>query len=195
MRFAADMEEMGGARRYRVRDREVPISFARACELWSESAEFAAWFNDLLAAVPFRAFRWETPPATLANQGRAFEFVVLDCPGLERRADSTAFAAQLESLPAAEMVAAFPNLGNDAFLIVPRAIAAPSAYPHLGAFVRSAPEEQRLALWRAVGLAVQSRLGARPLWLSTAGMGVPWLHVRLDSRPKYYAHAPYTRSE
>ncbi|MGI9175867.1 MAG: DUF6940 family protein [Rhodothermales bacterium] len=25
------------------------------------------------------------------------------------------------------------------------------------------------------------------MWLSTAGGGVSWLHVRLDSRPKYYA--------
>jgi len=27
--------------------------------------------------------------------------------------------------------------------------------------------------------------------LSTAGMGVYWLHVRLDTRPKYYQHTPY----
>ena len=31
----------------------------------------------------------------------------------------------------------------------------------------------------------------RPTWLSTEGSGVPWLHVRLDSRPKYYHHAAY----
>ena len=31
----------------------------------------------------------------------------------------------------------------------------------------------------------------KPTWLSTAGMGVAWLHVRLDQRPKYYAHRPY----
>jgi len=36
-----------------------------------------------------------------------------------------------------------------------------------------------------------ARLSDRPLWISTAGMGVNWLHVRLDSRPKYYRHAPY----
>ena len=39
--------------------------------------------------------------------------------------------------------------------------------------------------------AMDSRVGARPIWLSTAGHGVAWLHVRLDSRPKYYLHAPY----
>jgi hypothetical protein len=28
-------------------------------------------------------------------------------------------------------------------------------------------------------------------WVSTAGTGVPWLHVRRDTRPKYDRHAPY----
>ena len=32
----------------------------------------------------------------------------------------------------------------------------------------------------------------RRLWMSTEGSGVPWLHVRLDSRPKYYKHHEYT---
>lgn len=36
-----------------------------------------------------------------------------------------------------------------------------------------------------------ARLGVRPVWLSTAGMGVSWLHVRLDARPKYYGFAAY----
>ena len=35
------------------------------------------------------------------------------------------------------------------------------------------------------------RVGARPVWLSTAGAGVSWLHVRLDDRPKYYGCGPY----
>ena len=39
------------------------------------------------------------------------------------------------------------------------------------------------------------RLGGKPVWLSTAGLGVGWLHVRLDDRPKYYRHAPYVREE
>ena len=49
------------------------------------------------------------------------------------------------------------------------------------------------ALWRTVGEAVSERITDRPLWLSTAGGGVAWLHVRLDSRPKYYGHTPYAR--
>ena len=66
-----------------------------------------------------------------------------------------------------------------------------SAYGHIGAFVRHAPEPQRHALWERVGAAMQRRVGTKPVWLSTAGAGVSWLHVRLDDRPKYYGYAPY----
>jgi len=34
-----------------------------------------------------------------------------------------------------------------------------------------------------------------PTWLSTAGGGVAWLHVRLDTRPKYYRYNPYRAIE
>ena len=59
------------------------------------------------------------------------------------------------------------------------------------AFVRHAPERQKHALWERVGEAVERRLGPKPVWVSTAGAGVSWLHVRLDDRPKYYGYAPY----
>ena len=29
------------------------------------------------------------------------------------------------------------------------------------------------------------------VWLSTAGDGIAWLHVRMDPRPKYYQHTEY----
>ena len=85
----------------------------------------------------------------------------------------------------------FSNLGRDAILIVPCLKTVPSAYGHLAAFVREAPEAQRHALWQLVGEAMARRIGPKPVWLSTAGAGVSWLHVRLDDRPKYYRFGPY----
>jgi hypothetical protein len=83
------------------------------------------------------------------------------------------------------------SLGGDAQLIVPSPRTEISAYGHLAAFLRQAPQRQLDAFWRVVSTAVQSRIGEKPLWLNTAGGGVAWLHVRLDSRPKYYGYAPY----
>jgi hypothetical protein len=63
--------------------------------------------------------------------------------------------------------------------------------PAWQAFVRNAPEAQKHALWSIVGKVMEEELGPAPIWLSTAGAGVSWLHVRIDRKPKYYGHAPY----
>lgn len=157
--------------------------------LWRSNRDFRSLFIDQLAAVPFESYRWETPAVTTASIDQPFECVVVDAPGLAPVPDWKPFrdhAAQ-----AVDTIAVFPSLGRDATLIVPCPVAEPTAYNHLAAFVRNAPEDQKQALFQRIGVTLQSLLSARPLWLSTAGAGVSWLHVRLDTRPKYYAYAPY----
>jgi hypothetical protein len=177
LRFAIDLDSS-------------PVSYAEVLRRWQQDADFRSVFIALLADAPFTAFRWETPPLTTATANRPFEFVLLDSPGLAGSPDAEAFAEHF-SATAAGGVVEFPNLGNDAIMIVPCPNGPLSAYGHLGAFVRQAPESQRHALWQRVGAAMQRRLGVKPVWLSTAGAGVSWLHVRLDNRPKYYGYRPY----
>ena len=55
---------------------------------------------------------------------------------------------------------------------------------------------QIMNLWKQVGETMQLRLESdavdgKRVWLSTSGLGVPWLHVRLDSEPKYYTWTEY----
>jgi hypothetical protein len=167
-----------------------PVSYAEVLRRWKSDADFRSFFIGLLADSPFSAFRWETPPITAATANRPFEFVLLDSPGLARDPDADAFAEHFSGLAPGGVVE-FPNLGKDAIMVVPCPSGPLSAYVHIGAFVRQAPEAQRHALWALVGSAMERRLGAKPVWLSTAGAGVSWLHVRLDDRPKYYGYAPY----
>jgi hypothetical protein len=164
-------------------------TFRDAVEAWQNEAAFSRELSKLLAESPYTAFRWETPPTTGATLSQPFEFVLLDAPELNRPPEPEAFAEYFRD-PAAEVVA-FVNLRGDATLVVPTPRAAPATYLHLAAFVRGASDSQQLALWQAVGEALGRRLGQRPVWLSTAGAGVAWLHVRLDDRPKYYGYTPY----
>lgn len=169
-----------------------PGTFADVILGWQGDASFRSQFNELLAKTPFTAFRWETPPVTAATAKRPFEWVLLDSPGLGDRPEPEAFADHFSR--GQDTVVSFVNLGGDAILVVPCPVAEPSAYGHLAAFVRLAPEQQRQALWRSVGEAMARRIGVKPVWLSTAGAGVSWLHVRLDDRPKYYGYVPYRQS-
>jgi hypothetical protein len=164
--------------------------YADVIEAWRSDAGFRSWFNAVLAGVSFSAFRWETPGVSTRTVTQQFEFVLLDSPDLPRQPDPSAFNEHFRNNVEAQVLT-FPNLGGDAIMVVPRPIGRDSAYGHIGTFVRSAPETQRDALWQAVGEAMIGRLGEKPVWLSTAGGGVSWLHVRLDDRPKYYGFAPY----
>lgn len=145
--------------------------------------------SDALAACPFAAFRWETPGVDRATAERTFEFVLVDAPELLVEFDPSPFAEHFRE--DGHGIVTFDNLGGDATLVVPSPRGPESAYGHLAAFVRGAPRDQVHALWSRIGELVLERLSDEPLWLSTAGGGVSWLHVRLDSRPKYYAYAPY----
>jgi len=166
-----------------------PLSFAAVMLGWLTEPGFRAFFNQLLASQPYTAFRWETPGVTVATLTQPFACVVLDAPTLDCPADFSSFTRPFMNIAAD--VADFPNLGGDALLVVPAPIAADEAYGHLAAFVRRAPATQQDALWQRVGEVLSRRVGTKPVWLSTAGAGVPWLHVRFDDQPKYYGHRPY----
>jgi hypothetical protein len=175
--------------RFAVTLNSRPATVGEVIRAWQGDASFRSLFNALLAGAPYSAFRWETPPVTVSTAARPFEFVLLDSPSLARTPDPEAFAEHFAD--AVEGVATFPNLGRDAIMVAPCQIGEPSAYGHLAAFVRLAPEVQRHRLWQSVGEAMAGRIGDKPVWLSTAGAGVSWLHVRLDDHPKYYGFRPY----
>lgn len=142
-----------------------------------------------LASVPFSAFFWEVVPVCSSTARQPFECVVLPAPALARAvADAGSFG---EHFSATRSIVRFENLGGDATLIVPCPRAPFGVYPHLAAFLREAPPEQREDLFREVGRCARESLRAAPFWLSTSGLGVAWVHVRIDSRPKYYQYTPY----
>ncbi len=176
---------------YRNTSRQL-LTFAEVVELWTNDTEFALWLTALLAEHPSAAFRFETPVITRETADRTFEFVLVDSPALEGiSADLSPFARPLAAADAQASVVTFSNLSGDAEMVVPRPTGDGTTYPHLAAFARSAPQQQQAELWREVSLALRNCWSQRPVWLNTAGLGVSWLHVRLDSRPKYYAYRPY----
>ena len=101
--------------------------------------------------MPFEAFFWETPPFTGESASkRLFEFVVIDGrPLYSTRADPSDFGLKVNG-----EIKVFPNLGQDALLVVPTQ--APGVeeqvYGHIANFVRSvnlsSPSPPRVVLLR-----------------------------------------------
>jgi len=164
------------------------LSYGEFLQALAEDTSFREVIQDEMRSAPYIAFRWETPPVTSDNLERPFECLLHDSPGLDVPADPTDFQPYFQ--PDQEIVT-FDNLGRDALLIVPCPTSKTANYSHIATFHRSAPITQQHSFWFAVGRAVLTRVSSKPLWLSTAGGGVDWLHMRLDDRPKYYRHLPW----
>jgi len=189
-----DVLEENHVTRYRLMELGMELSYGKILDLWQKSHVFRSYFISLLANSPFDAYRWETPVLDKNDQDRPFEFVLINTPSFSLRpTDHSSFASYFTQDQQQAGIVAFNNLNGDATLIVPSPRAQNHAYGHLAAFIRHAPLEQVHALWKVVGQQVSDRLPQSPIWLNTAGGGVAWLHLRLDSQPKYYRHLPYAQ--
>lgn len=104
--------------RYALRRGDAVVSYRQAIAAWQRDETFRHWFNALLAALPFRAFRWEAPGITSETADQPFELAALAGAELERSADPEAFAEHFLRNPSQEVLA-FSNLGGDATLVVP----------------------------------------------------------------------------
>ncbi|MFQ6005076.1 MAG: hypothetical protein ACE5OQ_06170 [Woeseia sp.] len=189
--WTAQTEPVDNGRRVKIHNDGKPVDFCEYLRLLESNQDFAVWYTNLLAEVEYEAFFWEHPPLCDENIDSEVEFVLLGSPSLARLApDPLAFNSHFKR-DSQDDVAVFRSLGGDAVLLAPRPSGPLEAYVHLAAFVRHARESQIESLWRETGRVVRQRLSERNLWLSTSGLGVSWLHVRLDTYPKYYQHRPY----
>ena len=189
--WAVRAEEVEGGQRFEILRDGSRVSFDELFTLLETDPEFGAWYTAVLSKAEFESFFWEHPPISTSNCQAAAEFVLVNGPALAQlRPDPDSFRSQFQR-DRNQDVLTFPNLGGDAVLVVPRPLGPPAAYAHLAAFVRQAPRPQVQCLWQQVGRALRDNVTTQPRWLSTAGMGVPWVHIRIDSYPKYYRFSPY----
>jgi hypothetical protein len=151
----------------------------------------------LIAGRPWPALFLEFPALSTATGEKPAEFRLVRGDALQSMTpEPQAFAEWFEP-GSADPVARFRSLGGDATLLAPHPVPPfdrrPEAAVHLAAFCRHATAAHCDALWRATAVTALGHLDAdpSPRWLSTSGLGVGWLHVRLDSRPKYYTQADY----
>ncbi|MEX2122463.1 MAG: hypothetical protein WD795_01125 [Woeseia sp.] len=191
--WTAHIEKIAGGFHYRISQGNAAMSFRELFGNLESNARFSSWYADLLGKSPLAAYFWEHPALSAQTYDRAAEFVLIDGSHLVGLSpDPSAFRSQFES--ARTDVAIFTNLGGDATLLAPCPVGSLDSYTHLARFVRFAPAQQREKLWHHTGRLVREHVRQTPFWLSTSGLGVSWLHVRLDQYPKYYQYLTYKQS-
>lgn len=154
-----------------------------------DSADARLALTQSIIQAPFEAVFWECRQIVLPEQ--EIESAIVASPRLTgARANHRRFDAHL-SAARNEPVIAFDNLGGKSRLVVPTPGEVGAEGVHLMRFLRSAPATQIDAFWRTVAEESLVWIATRPLWLSTSGLGVAWLHMRLDPRPKYYTYQPF----
>ena len=173
---------------FRVYSGEIALSHREVHRLWRDDPAFVHFYTQLLTHPGYPGFCWETPPVTTQTLDRDHEFVVV-------RSDSHVSLTQnwtpfAEHFCEGQLAASFLNLGKNGRMI------APSPDPSfdgasISTFLTTASADRIFALWAKTGEDISKDINHRPVWLSTAGLGVSWLHIRIDSRPKYYRYAPY----
>lgn len=197
-RYTFSCVHLGGNGEY-MRCVPVPLlTYGRALELLKDDASFRASLSSTIASCPFAGVFFETPKLTLSTAfTTTFEFVLKSAPLLPKRpVDVLSFAKPLAATEElGSSTVAFPNLGHDALLIVPKPLERDVAmYAHLAIFLRRVPTPQMDSFWRVVSEQASTRIrNGEIVWLSTSGMGVSYLHIRLDSVPKYYTFSEYIR--
>jgi hypothetical protein len=191
--FDLTLEETkpNGFTRHRVILDGSPMSFESVIDAWRHDQSFRSFYSQALASSAFQGFRWESPALTIETAQQPFEFVLINSPSFcKRPTDFKTFEKKFADKVNHDVIK-FSNLRGDATMIVPTPKTDSDVYGHFASFIRNAPESQIDAIWQLIGETVLATISKTPIWLSTAGGGVAWLHVRIDSSPKYYKHAPY----
>lgn len=181
----------GQSYKYIIYEQGEQLSYIDFVSLLQQEEQFRSFFISLLADITFHAYQWETPPVSANTIAGDFEFVIHLSPGIDLSPDPDPFRQYFRSSDLENEIAVFNNLGKDARLIAPAPPEEDVNYSHIGVFTSQAPTVLQHNLWQTVGRVTKEQISENPLWLNTAGGGVAWLHVRLDSRPKYYRHQPY----
>ena len=159
--------------------------------LWSDV--LTNWENGIPFTYPENLkeknvrFHWNTSPLT-EKMNTTFIQKFKENNALPKRQNKNAFKDKLSEAEkkGKQHATSFPNLSGDTVLVVPMPRTGKS-YVTLKDFTDNAPMKQQQELWKLVAREAKKQVKEfGKVWISTHGLGVPYLHVRISSQPKYY---------
>ena len=135
---------------------------------------------------------WEFPPYCSRTANNKAEFMLAKTCKF-KKTDSSSFDDHFIDKSNND-VCVFYNISRDTKLITIKSEydMSQTYMGHIGAFMNNAPIELKHKLLISIGEQMMSYTNNHcPAYLSTHGHGVPWLHIRISNKPKYYKNSNY----
>jgi hypothetical protein len=165
-----------------VKKKKKVVPAAASAKTWTEVIK--DWKKgENLPQIKSSVF-WET---SRIHSGGESEFIQKVKPAtkhlpMKMRADSTAFRKYLDG---ATTPVKFSNLDKSAVLVSPPDNG--KNFSHIATFYKNSTAQEKKDLWKKVAKAAEKEMKkGKDVFVSTHGTNVPWLHVRIESKPKYY---------
>ena len=155
------------------------ITWRQLLEKWINKKKYEIYPTDLDYSFAIKFY-----PFTGNDLDSVVKYEIFREDGLATKQNYSSFENKLDSQCD---VISFKNLSGDSTLIVP----CPDAnknYAHLSLFNKNATNSKKLELWKKVAEEINNIIENnkdQEIYLNTHGYRVPYLHVRIDPKPKY----------
>ena len=132
-------------------------------------------------------FIWRTSVITTDKTNKYRDEFIID-DRLPKQQDYSSFVQHIEN-ENNKYTCVFKNISGDTTLIVPMPKKGKN-FATLKHFIDNASLTHKKLFWKKVSQTITLLLKTNPkLYVSTHGHGVPYLHVRICSTPKYYSQS------
>jgi len=154
---------------------------------------FIGVVNDSIMAIPLTAYYYESPPINNANISKPYFFVAVETKFKSINANKSTFDEHFKKCR--DHVVSFLNLSKDAELVVPcpekgsiEGVTLWEKFLYLKKYIINASEDSKNQFWKKIGLISAKMIDqGNTIYLKTHGHGVPYIHFRIQTTPKYYA--------
>jgi hypothetical protein len=175
--------------------------------LLKNDEDFLKVFRESLnhATEKLEAYFWECIPVSNTTE-KVFEFSVTKSHALKESSQNFGkFKGILEiAFKNFQAVASFPNPSQDTVLVIP-ALEKDERneikdFKNISEFTKNASFTLQNTFWSSVARDIIDELGKdskseKTVWVSTHGLGVSYLHVRIANWPKYYSCEEYKTNQ
>lgn len=156
---------------------------------WKET--LLEWSSGKYLQYPARLtkpFFYETSICTHTLNTPYQERYIPDSRLLQLQQDSTSFNKEIKKAiqKGNKYATSFTNLGGDAILIIPIPRTGKN-FTTIKDFIDNASITHQREFWKYASKIIKQQLKLQKgVYISTHGLGVPYFHLRLDTKPKYY---------